>query len=539
METPLSKHLLPQVPPAGPPAALAAESECPGRESFNLGVEDWSGFPGFPRDTWVATDILDGAGPLLDTATAKEPLWKAGRRRFASCQDTRLREAGVEAVYCLARGAPKGPNIPRAQLNHQGPLFPGHGYATHSQTWVGEPTWLGVRSDATHQAPTKVGAPCVRVWWPTWLGSVVTLLTKHLAPKVQAPPAGLGVRGDATLQTPAFTEGFCFRLESPEAEGVDSDLQRRASSSDLDPASSMGSSAAAGSWTLEVDCLGTSPGFLWGAEVWGARTPVCRRQGPKWCVASPGGPRRVQTYPGLSSTTNMPFSLDKGSPRTARRGPLQPTHLQPEPPEPSPRQPCPPCYNLKLLEPSPQQPCQPRCNLKPLEPSPWTPHLPRCLKPPGPSPWQHHPPCIPKPNLWQPHNNLKPPEPSPWQPHPPCYRKSPEPSLRQPCPSRYFKLPGPYPLRPRPPRCNLKLPEPSSLQSSPPCYSLKSSQPWVVWPRHFHFSRPTLCTRYTGTRCLADAIGAPRLRVTDENDDLCIVGAASDNAFQSSSDIRK
>ncbi|KAM7289923.1 hypothetical protein ISCGN_030051 [Ixodes scapularis] len=119
--------------------------------------------------------------------------------------DTRLREAGVEAVYCLARGAPKGPNIPRAQLTHQGPLFLGHGYATHSQTWVGEPTWLGVRSDATHQAPTKVGAPCMRVWWPTWRGSVVTLLTKHLAPKVQAPPAELGVRGDATLQTPAFT----------------------------------------------------------------------------------------------------------------------------------------------------------------------------------------------------------------------------------------------------------------------------------------------------------------------------------------------
>ncbi|KAM7298151.1 hypothetical protein ISCGN_018775 [Ixodes scapularis] len=127
----------------------------------------------------------------------------------AGLGDTRLREAGVEAVYCLARGAPKGPNIPRAQLNHQGPLFPGHGYATHSQTWVGEPTWLGVRSDATHQAPTKVGAPCVRVWWPTWLGSVVTLLTKHLAPKVQAPPAGLGVRGDATLQTPAFTGAPC------------------------------------------------------------------------------------------------------------------------------------------------------------------------------------------------------------------------------------------------------------------------------------------------------------------------------------------
>ncbi|KAM7290638.1 hypothetical protein ISCGN_027254 [Ixodes scapularis] len=44
---------------------------------------------------------------------------------------------------------------------------------------------------------------------PMWLGSVVTLLTKHLAPKVQAPPAGLGVRGDATLQTPAFTGAPC------------------------------------------------------------------------------------------------------------------------------------------------------------------------------------------------------------------------------------------------------------------------------------------------------------------------------------------
>ncbi|KAM7298605.1 putative choline O-acetyltransferase [Ixodes scapularis] len=42
--------------------------------------------------------------------------------------------------------------------------------------------------------------------WPTRLGSVVTLLTKHLAPKVQAPPAELGVRGDATLQTPDFTD---------------------------------------------------------------------------------------------------------------------------------------------------------------------------------------------------------------------------------------------------------------------------------------------------------------------------------------------
>ncbi|KAM7310007.1 hypothetical protein ISCGN_006973 [Ixodes scapularis] len=131
--------------------------------------------------------------------------------------DTRLREAGVEAVYCLARGAPKGPNIPRAQLNHQGPLFPGHGYATHSQTWVGEPTWLGVRSDATHQAPTKVGAPCVRVWWPTWLGSVVTLLTKHLAPKVQAPPAGLG---DFRLQEAGAKVVCCHARGAPKGPNL-------------------------------------------------------------------------------------------------------------------------------------------------------------------------------------------------------------------------------------------------------------------------------------------------------------------------------
>ncbi|KAM7286355.1 uncharacterized protein ISCGN_030177 [Ixodes scapularis] len=50
------------------------------------------------------------------------------------------------------------------------------------------------------------------------------------------------------------------------------------------------------------------------------RTPVYEKRGPKWCIASPGGPRRVQTYPGLGSTTRMPFSPDTGSPRTARRG---------------------------------------------------------------------------------------------------------------------------------------------------------------------------------------------------------------------------
>ncbi|KAM7304047.1 uncharacterized protein ISCGN_013947 [Ixodes scapularis] len=53
-------------------------------------------------------------------------------------------------------------------------------------------------------------------------------------------------------------------------------------------------------------------------------TPVYEKRGPKWCIASPGGPRRVQTYPGLGSTTRMPFSPDTGKPRTAIRGRANP-----------------------------------------------------------------------------------------------------------------------------------------------------------------------------------------------------------------------
>ncbi|KAG0440402.1 hypothetical protein HPB47_016300 [Ixodes persulcatus] len=120
------------------------------------------------------------------------------QHRFDLWHDTRLREAGAKVVCCLTRGAPKGPNLPLDRLNHQDALFPGHGKATHSQTWVGLSHFL-----------LRV------VVSPMWLGSVGTLLTKHLAPKVQAPPAGLGVRGDATLQTPAFTGTETFKtLES-------------------------------------------------------------------------------------------------------------------------------------------------------------------------------------------------------------------------------------------------------------------------------------------------------------------------------------
>ncbi|KAG0417371.1 hypothetical protein HPB47_005665 [Ixodes persulcatus] len=53
-------------------------------------------------------------------------------------------------------------------------------------------------------------------------------------------------------------------------------------------------------------------------------TPVFGKRGPKWCIASPGGPRRVQAYPGLDSTIMMPFSPDRGKPRTARRGQANP-----------------------------------------------------------------------------------------------------------------------------------------------------------------------------------------------------------------------
>ncbi|KAM7307513.1 uncharacterized protein ISCGN_011149 [Ixodes scapularis] len=52
----------------------------------------------------------------------------------------------------------EGPNLPRARLNHQDALFPRHGKATHSQTWAGEPAWLGVRGDATLQTPAFTDA---------------------------------------------------------------------------------------------------------------------------------------------------------------------------------------------------------------------------------------------------------------------------------------------------------------------------------------------------------------------------------------------
>ncbi|KAM7310948.1 hypothetical protein ISCGN_007856 [Ixodes scapularis] len=134
-------------------------------------------------ETCVALDSECGAGPLRTTRWGKLLPLRGGGGPKGHCQgfkrdlgglrfrsrrrapahrvgDTRLREAGAEVVYCLTRGAPKGPNLPRVRLNHQDALFPGHGKATHSQTWAGEPAWLGVRGDATLQTPAFTGAPC-------------------------------------------------------------------------------------------------------------------------------------------------------------------------------------------------------------------------------------------------------------------------------------------------------------------------------------------------------------------------------------------
>ncbi|KAM7313767.1 putative nuclease HARBI1 isoform X1 [Ixodes scapularis] len=90
---------------------------------------------------------------MAETLALKAPLGIRHKGANTAPKDSRLREAGAEVVYCLTRGAPKGPNLPRVRLNHQDALFPGHGKATHSHTWAGEPAWLGVRGDATLQTP--------------------------------------------------------------------------------------------------------------------------------------------------------------------------------------------------------------------------------------------------------------------------------------------------------------------------------------------------------------------------------------------------
>ncbi|KAM7311191.1 P2X purinoceptor 7-like isoform X1 [Ixodes scapularis] len=84
--------------------------------------------------------------------------------------DTRLREAEVEAVYCLARGSPKGPNIPRAQLNHQGPPFPGH-RLSHAQPDVAHGSGFAVAPLTKHlprQVPPACGYGGPRGWGPWW-----------------------------------------------------------------------------------------------------------------------------------------------------------------------------------------------------------------------------------------------------------------------------------------------------------------------------------------------------------------------------------
>ncbi|KAM7297093.1 protein HID1 [Ixodes scapularis] len=136
---------------------------------------DWRGF------FWSS---LPGQGANQDEQDSQAENLSLAQSLITALCDTRPQEAGAKVVCCLARGAPKGPSLPRARLNHQDPLFPEHGLATHRQTLVGLTHFLlrvrnvanaaGVRGVATHQAP-----------------------------KAHAPPAGLGVRGDASLQTPS------------------------------------------------------------------------------------------------------------------------------------------------------------------------------------------------------------------------------------------------------------------------------------------------------------------------------------------------
>ncbi|KAG0431909.1 hypothetical protein HPB47_021339 [Ixodes persulcatus] len=83
------------------------------------------------------------------------------------------------ALYCLARGAPKGPNLPRARLNHQDALFPGHGQATHSQTWAGEPAWLGDPAEVVDRHSAAPNLP----------GQQASLLAKTRRKRTTAEPA--------------------------------------------------------------------------------------------------------------------------------------------------------------------------------------------------------------------------------------------------------------------------------------------------------------------------------------------------------------
>ncbi|KAG0445187.1 hypothetical protein HPB47_018725 [Ixodes persulcatus] len=122
---------------AGEPSPRREEARCP-----------WVGF-GVLRaaarsssKTWVALDSIRGAGPRRATS-AYEPCARKDQRFLASRTPV-YEKQGPKRCIASAGGAPKGPNVPRVKLNRKDPLFPGHGYATHSQTWVGEPTWLGV-----------------------------------------------------------------------------------------------------------------------------------------------------------------------------------------------------------------------------------------------------------------------------------------------------------------------------------------------------------------------------------------------------------
>ncbi|KAM7282699.1 hypothetical protein ISCGN_002823 [Ixodes scapularis] len=169
------------------------------------------------RDVWVPVDAVTGRAGPLRTTSAYPPFDKKENHFLLLRMDSRLREAGAEVVYCLTRGAPKGPNLPRARLNHQGALFPGHGKATHSHTWAGEPAWLGVRGDATLRTPAFTGG--------TYFSRcLVSGVTTNPEPCGFAHPRlavrGVPVSGEKGTLVVELSPGYVWTLRDPPGEAI-------------------------------------------------------------------------------------------------------------------------------------------------------------------------------------------------------------------------------------------------------------------------------------------------------------------------------
>ncbi|KAM7312158.1 hypothetical protein ISCGN_009063 [Ixodes scapularis] len=121
----------PQLEPKGAPPWRPVTSTAPPVSEIHQGQRDQ-----VPDLVVAGTEKQGVQNPVQGTQTPVLGWIPTDRHPPCHLEDSRLREAGAEVVYCLTRGAPKGPNLPRARLNHQDALFPGHGLATHSQTWI-------------------------------------------------------------------------------------------------------------------------------------------------------------------------------------------------------------------------------------------------------------------------------------------------------------------------------------------------------------------------------------------------------------------